>query len=144
MLVHKTRFVGVVTAVVGLSGVGVLFAAPAAAPPPALEGELTIEKVVGGPAPAGSHYRIRFECSPTGQSDESVLDKPGTAFAAVEIVAAEVTADVICTVTEPGTGGADKVTFSCEEVGIDAECLAGGRLSAFRVGMLDSAKRRSR
>ena len=80
---------------------------------------LTVNKVVAGNQPAGTQFTIDISCSRNGDpptSSSVVMNGPGNVAEADYLL----DGPVVCTITEPATGGAT-ASFDCSTTG-NAQC----------------------
>lgn len=122
----QVRVVLLGLAAVGLVGAGLV--APAGAGKDLLT-TIDVEKVVVGTPPPGTTYAVEVDCD-DGQSFQLVFNGPGT-----EVVTLPLTdPGMICTVTEPGTGGASSVSFACADQQGATECQSPNSVALFEPG----------
>lgn len=114
--------------VLGLAAVGLVTAGLMA---PAGAGKqvgvpITVEKIVVGTPPTGTTYAVVLTCD-DGQVFPLTFNGPDAQVATVLLS----DPGMICTVTEPGTGGASSVTFACEDAQGATECLSPSSIQIF-------------
>jgi hypothetical protein len=118
-------------AVLGLAVAG-LMAAGLVAPAGAgkqIGTTIDIEKVVVGTPPPGATYTVNVNCD-DGQSDQVTFTGPGTEVVTVLLS----DPGMICTVTEPGTGGASSVSFACADQVGATECQSDSSIQLLESG----------
>jgi hypothetical protein len=125
------RAVVVVLSVAALSGIGLLTAGGAYGGDGNV-GNLVVNKAVEGPEPEGTQYTIQFSCiirdDPIPVINQVVITGAGNAVDA-DFLAFDGNLPATCTVSEPGTGGAARVTITCEETEGLATCDADDRVT---------------
>ena len=79
--------------------------------------QIDVEKVVVGTPPPGTTYAVVLTCD-DGQVFPLTFNGPDAQV--VTVLLSE--PGMICTVTEPGTGGASSVSFACADDPTSTEC----------------------
>jgi hypothetical protein len=112
-------------AVAGLMGTGLV--APAGAGD--IGTTLDVEKVVVGTPPPGTTFAVQVTCD-NGVNAQLVFTGAETQTVPIQ----PLDPSMICTVTEPGTGGATSVAFACADQQGATECQSDNSIQIFEGG----------
>jgi hypothetical protein len=118
--------------------VGIVAAAVLALAAPASAGEnmhVEVHKVVVGTAPPGTTFTVHFDCTDGGPDGDLTFDATGDPVPASSNFFNDSFPGTTCTITEPGSGGATTVSFSCQDDGVNASCSPSGDSVTFDSSM---------